>query len=116
MNTLIGYKKCSTCKNVEKLLQEKNISYDYREIDKDLLTVEELKKIKEQAGVDIFKLFNTSGIRYRELNLKDKKKDMTEEEIFELLSTDGMLVKRPILLKDGKTYVGPQVKKYLESL
>lgn len=116
MNTLIGYKKCSTCKNIEKLLQEKNISYDYREIDKDLLTVEELKKIKDQAGVDIFKLFNTSGVRYRELNLKDKKNDMTEEEIFELLSTDGMLVKRPILLKDGKAYVGPQVKKYLESL
>lgn len=116
MKTLIGYKKCSTCKNVEKLLQEKNISYDYREIDKDLLSVQELKNIKDQAGVDIFKLFNTSGVRYRELNLKDKKKDMTEEEIFELLSTDGMLVKRPILLKDGKAYVGTQVKKYLESL
>ncbi|MDK7354558.1 Spx/MgsR family RNA polymerase-binding regulatory protein [Peptoniphilus harei] len=116
MNTLIGYKKCSTCKNIEKLLQEKNISYDYREIDKDLLSVDELKKIKDQAGVDIFKLFNTSGVRYRELNLKDKKNDMTEEEIFELLSTDGMLVKRPILLKDGKAYVGTQVKKYLESL
>ena len=116
MNTLIGYKRCSTCKNIEKLLQEKNISYDYREIDKDLLSVDELKKIKDQAGVDIFKLFNTSGVRYRELNLKDKKNDMTEEEIFELLSTDGMLVKRPILLKDGKAYVGTQVKKYLESL
>lgn len=116
MNTLIGYKKCSTCKNVEKLLQGKNISYNYREIDKDLLSAQELKNIKDQAGVDIFKLFNTSGVRYRELNLKDKKKDMTEEEIFELLSTDGMLVKRPILLKDGKAYVGPQVKKYLESL
>lgn len=116
MNTLIGYKRCSTCKNIEKLLQERNISYNYREIDKDLLSVDELKKIKDQAGVDVFKLFNTSGVRYRELNLKDKKKDMTEDEIFKLLSTDGMLVKRPILLKDGKAYVGPQVKKYLESL
>ncbi|WP_277218042.1 Spx/MgsR family RNA polymerase-binding regulatory protein [Peptoniphilus vaginalis] len=116
MNTLIGYKRCSTCKNIEKLLQERNISYNYREIDKDLLSVDELKKIKAQAGVDVFKLFNTSGVRYRELNLKDKKKDMTEDEIFKLLSTDGMLVKRPILLKDGKAYVGPQVKKYLESL
>lgn len=116
MNTLIGYKRCSTCKNIEKLLQERNISYNYREIDKDLLSVDELKKIKDQAGVDVFKLFNTSGMRYRELNLKDKKNDMTEDEIFKLLSTDGMLVKRPILLKDGKAYVGPQVKKYLESL
>ncbi|WP_085875583.1 arsenate reductase family protein [Peptoniphilus vaginalis] len=116
MNTLIGYKRCSTCKNIEKLLQERNISYNYREIDKDLLSVDELKKIKDQAGVDVFKLFNTSGMRYRELNLKDKKNDMTEDEIFKLLSTDGMLVKRPILLKDGKAYIGPQVKKYLESL
>ena len=116
MNTLIGYKRCSTCKNIEKLLEEKNISYDYREIDKDLLSIDELKKIKDSAEVDIFKLFNTSGVRYRELGLKDKKKDMTEEEIFDLLSSDGMLVKRPILLTDGKAFVGPQVKKYLESL
>lgn len=116
MNTLIGYKKCSTCKNIEKLLEEKNISYYYREIDKDLLSVDELKKIKDLAEVDIFKLFNTSGIRYRELGLKDKKKDMTEEEIYDLLSSDGMLVKRPILLTKDRAYVGPQVKKYLESL
>ena len=116
MNTLIGYKRCSTCKNIEKLLEEKYISYDYREIDKDLLSVEELKKIRDLAEVDIFKLFNTSGVRYRELGLKDKKKDMTEEEIFELLSSDGMLVKRPILLTEGKAFVGTQVKKYLESL
>lgn len=116
MNTLIGYKKCSTCKNIEKLLEEKNISYDYREIDKDLLSPEELKNIKDMAGIDIYKLFNSSGIRYRELNLKDKKKDMTDDEIYELLSTDGMLVKRPILLIDDKAFVGPQVKKYLESL
>lgn len=65
MNTLIGYKRCSTCKNIEKLLEEKNISYDYREIDKDLLSIDELKKIKDLAEVDIFKLFNTSGVRYR---------------------------------------------------
>lgn len=116
MNTLIGYKKCSTCKNIEKLLEEKNISYEYREIDKDLLSPEELKKIKEMADIDIYKLFNSSGVRYRELNLKDKKKDMTDEEIYELLSSDGMLVKRPILLTGDKAYVGPQVKKYLENL
>ena len=116
MNMLIGYKRCSTCKNIEKLLKEKNISYDYREIDKELLSVDELKKIRDMADVDIFKLFNTSGVRYRELGLKDKKKDMTDEEIFDLLSTDGMLVKRPILVADDKAYVGPQIKKYLESL
>jgi len=116
MTKLIGYKKCSTCKNIEKMLKEKNISYDYREIDKDLLSVDELKKIRELADIDIFKLFNTSGVKYRELGLKDKKNDMSEEEIYELLSTDGMLVKRPILLTEGKAFVGPQVKKYLENL
>lgn len=116
MTKLIGYKKCSTCKNIEKMLDEKNISYDYREIDKELLSADELKEIREKADVDIFKLFNTSGMRYRELGLKDKKNDMTEDEIYELLSSDGMLVKRPILLKDNKAYVGPQVKKYLETL
>lgn len=116
MNTLIGYKRCSTCKNIEKLLEEKNISYEYREIDKDLLSVEDLKKIKDLADIDIFKLFNTSGVKYRELGLKDKKNDMTEEEIYDLLSSDGMLVKRPIFLTKGKAYVGPQVKKYLENL
>ncbi|OLR65396.1 Spx/MgsR family RNA polymerase-binding regulatory protein [Peptoniphilus porci] len=116
MNILIGYKKCSTCKNIEKLLKEKNISYEYREIDKELLSVDELKKIMKRANIDVLKLFNTSGMKYRELGLKDKKNEMTEEEILELLSTDGMLVKRPILLKDDKALVGPQVKKYLESL
>ncbi|MBS6611051.1 MULTISPECIES: Spx/MgsR family RNA polymerase-binding regulatory protein [Peptoniphilus] len=116
MNTLIGYKKCSTCKNIEKLLEEKNISYNYREIDKDLLSKIELKNIKEKADIDIYKLFNSSGVRYRELGLKDKKKSMTDDEIYELLSTDGMLVKRPILLTDKKAFIGPQVKKYLENL
>ena len=76
----------------------------------------ELKNIKEKADIDIYKLFNSSGARYRELGLKDKKKSMTDDEIYELLSTDGMLVKRPILLTDKKAFIGPQVKKYLENL
>lgn len=76
----------------------------------------ELKNIKEKADIDIYKLFNSSGVRYRELGLKDKKKSMTDDEIYELLSTDGMLVKRPILLTDKKAFIGPQVKKYLENL
>lgn len=116
MNTLIGYKKCSTCKNTEKLLKEIPMDYSYREIDKDLLSVDELKKIKEDAGIEINKLFNTSGKVYRDMNLKEKKNEMSDEEIYKLLSSNGMLVKRPILITDDGTFVGPQVKKYLENL
>lgn len=115
MTTLIGLKRCSTCKNIEKLLVEKSIPYEYREIDKDTPSFDELKNLKEKSGLDIFKFFNSSGIKYRELNLKDKKNDMTDDEIYELLASDGMLIKRPILLIDDKVLVGPQVKKYLEN-
>lgn len=113
---LICYKKCSTCKGVEKMLSEKNISYDYREIDKDNPTAEELKKWHEISGLDIKKFFNTSGLIYRNNNIKDKLPDMTLEEKYDLLATDGMLVKRPIMVFDEKVLVGPQTKKYVEEL
>lgn len=113
---LICYKKCSTCKGVEKMLSEKNISYDYREIDKDNPTAEELKKWHEISGLDIKKFFNTSGLIYRNNNIKDKLPDMTLEEKYDLLATDGMLVKRPIMVFDDKVLVGPQTKKYVEEL
>lgn len=113
---LICYKKCSTCKGVEKMLSEKNISYDYREIDKDNPTAEELKKWHEISELDIKKFFNTSGLIYRNNNIKDKLPDMTLEEKYDLLATDGMLVKRPIMVFDDKVLVGPQTKKYVEEL
>lgn len=113
---LICYKKCSTCKGVEKMLSEKNISYDYREIDKDNPTAEELKKWHEISGLDIKKFFNTSGLIYRNNNIKNKLPDMTLEEKYDLLATDGMLVKRPIMVFDDKVLVGPQTKKYVEEL
>lgn len=116
MNLLICYKKCSTCKGVEKLMQEKGIEYDYREIDKDNPTAAELKEWHEKSGLPITKFFNTSGILYREQGLSEKRKNMTEEEQYEVLATDGMLVKRPILFLDGEIYVGPQVKKHSESI
>lgn len=113
---LIGYKKCSTCRGIENILKEKNIPYEYREIDKENPTKEELKKWHEESGLDIKKFFNSTGRIYRELNLKDKLKDMSLEEKYEMLSKDGMLVKRPILFSDGKIYVGSAVKKYLETV
>ena len=116
MNLLVGYKKCTTCKGIEKLLQEKAIEYDYREIDKENPTASELKEWHEKSGLPITKFFNNSGILYREQGLSEKRKSMTEEEQYEVLATNGMLVKRPILFLKDEIFVGPQVKKHLESL
>lgn len=114
---IICYKKCSTCKGVLKMLDEKNISYENRDIKEDNPTREELKSWHEKTSYDIKKFFNTSGQIYRQMNLKDKLKDMSLDEKYDLLASDGMLVKRPILFTDdGKIYVGPDVKKYIESI
>jgi len=113
---IICYKKCSTCNKVENLLIEKNIEYEYRNIDSDNPSREELKEWHEASGLDIKRFFNTSGKIYRENNLKEKLNDMTLDEKYDLLSSDGMLVKRPILLVDDRVIVGADVKKYIEQL
>lgn len=114
---LICYKKCTTCKGVEKMLEEKKIKYDYRDIKEDNPTAAEIKKWHKKSGLDIKRFFNTSGQIYRNEGLKDKLPDMTDKEKYDLLATDGMLVKRPILITDdGDIYVGPDVKKYIETL
>lgn len=112
----ICYERCSTCKGVEKMIREKNLDYNSRDIVKENPTYDEIKKWHEQSGLDIKKFFNTSGKIYRENNLKDKLDKMSLEEKYKLLSENGMLVKRPIILVDDKVYVGPLVKKYIESL
>ncbi len=114
---LICYSKCTTCKGVEKMLDDKNITYDYRDIKEDNPTADEIKTWHGKTGLPIKRFFNTSGKIYRENNLKDKLPKMTDNEAYELLSSDGMLVKRPILFTDdGNIYVGPDVKKYIEKL
>lgn len=114
---LICYKRCTTCKGVEKMLGEKNISYDYRDIKEDNPTAAELKEWHEKTGLPIKRFFNTSGKIYREENIKDKLPNLTNDQAYELLAKDGMLVKRPILFTDdGEIYVGPDVKKYIETL
>ena len=114
---LICYKKCTTCKGVEKMLEEKKIKYDYRDIKEDNPTAAEIKKWHKKSGLDIKRFFNTSGQIYRNEGLKDKLPDMTDKEKYDLLATDGMLVKRPILITDDEEiYVGPDVKKYIETL
>lgn len=114
---LICYKRCTTCKGVEKMLEEKNISYDYRDIKEDNPTAAELKEWHEKTGLPIKRFFNTYGKIYREENIKDKLPNLSNDQAYELLSKDGMLVKRPILFTDdGEIFVGPDVKKYIETL
>ncbi|WP_099951389.1 Spx/MgsR family RNA polymerase-binding regulatory protein [Ezakiella peruensis] len=114
---LICYKKCTTCRGVEKMLEEKKIKYDYRDIKEDNPSAKELKDWHKKSGLDIKRFFNTSGQIYRNEGLKDKLPDMTDKEKYDLLATDGMLVKRPILITDDEEiYVGPDVKKYIETL
>lgn len=114
---LICYSRCSTCKGVEKMMEELGLEYDYRDIKEDNPTAAELEEWHRKTELPIKRFFNTSGKIYRENNIKDKLPNMTDKEAYDLLATDGMLVKRPILFTDkDEIFVGPDVKKYLESL
>lgn len=112
----VCYKKCTTCKGVQKLMDQKSLDYKIRDIKEDNPSKEELCLWLEKSGLDIGKFYNTSGVLYREMNLKDKRKTMSLEDQLDLLARDGMLVKRPILIMEDQVLVGPMVKKYLESL
>ncbi|WP_025730914.1 Spx/MgsR family RNA polymerase-binding regulatory protein [Atopobacter phocae] len=112
----IGYSKCSTCKGIKALMEEKGLTFDVRDIKENRPSKSEIKQWHEQSGLDISKFFNTSGQIYRQNNLKEKRLTMSLDEQYQLLSEDGMLVKRPILLVDESVYIGPLVKKYVESL
>ncbi|MGM9941760.1 MAG: arsenate reductase family protein [Bulleidia sp.] len=103
---LICYPKCGTCRKAQKWLDENSISYEYRDISKETPTYEELKLWQEKSGVEIRKMFNTSGRLYKEMNLKDKVKIMDKEEALHLLATDGMLVRRPIAIRDDIVLFG----------
>ena len=103
---VLCYPRCGTCKKALKWLDDNGIGYEYRHIVEDNPSAEELREWHEKSGLPLKKFFNTSGLKYKELNLKDRIPQMTEDEIFELLSTDGMLVKRPILLDGDRVLVG----------
>ena len=103
---LICYPKCGTCRKAQKWLDEKGIGYEYRDIKTDNPSEAELAEWIRTSGLPARKFFNTSGMLYRELQLKDRLPGMTEEEMISLLASDGMLVKRPIALYDGKVLVG----------
>lgn len=105
---LLVYRKCSTCQKALKWLEENKIEYEERPIKEDNPTVEELRKWHQKSGLPLKRFFNTSGNLYKELQLKDKLGSMTEEEQLKLLATDGMLVKRPLLITEN--YVCPGFK------
>ena len=98
----LEYPKCSTCQKAKKWLDEHQISYEDRHIVENNPTFEELKSWYERSGLSLKKFFNTSGMLYKEMKLKDKLPEMSEEEQLKLLATDGMLVKRPLVV-DGDT-------------
>ncbi len=103
---LIEYPKCSTCKKAKKWLDDNQMEHEDRHIVEQNPTVEELKVWVAMSGLPIKRFFNTSGMKYRELELKDKLPNMTEQEQYELLASDGMLVKRPLLIGDGFVKTG----------
>lgn len=102
----VEYPKCTTCKKAKKWLDDQNVEYIDRHIKEENPTVEELKEWHKKSGLPLKRFFNTSGNLYKELGLKDKLPNMTEEEQYVLLATDGMLVKRPILVTDEKVTTG----------
>ena len=108
----INYNKCSTCKRAKEYLDKNNISYIDRQIKENNPTFNEIKKLIDQYNINIKKLFNTSGILYREMNLKDKLNNMNEDEMISVLASDGMLVKRPLLICNDKILIGFKEKEW----
>ena len=100
------YPKCSTCQKAKAWLEERSISYDLRDIKQDNPTVEELTAWYRKSGLPLKKFFNTSGLQYKALGLKDKLPEMSEADQLALLATDGMLVKRPLLVGDDFVLTG----------
>ena len=105
-NIFIQYPKCSTCKKAKKWLEENDIKFIDRNIVNESPSVVELKEWIKISGKEMKKWFNTSGLKYKEMNLKEKLVDMTDDEKIKLLASDGMLVKRPILITSKGVCVG----------
>ena len=102
----LQYPPCSTCQKAKQWLDSHGLSYTDRHIKEDKPSYEELAAWYQASGLPLKKFFNTSGLLYKSMNLKDRLPQMTQEEQLQLLATDGMLVKRPILVKEGKVLVG----------
>lgn len=111
-NILIEYPKCSTCKKAKKWLEENKVEFIERNIVTETPTVQELTQWIQESKEDIKKWFNTSGLKYKELNLKDKLVSMSDKEKIELLASDGMLIKRPLFISDKGILIGFKEEKW----
>ena len=106
MIKFICYPKCTTCQKAKKWLDDNKIEYEFRDIKLDNPTIDELTEWYKKSGLSLKKFFNTSGMLYKSLDLKNKIPTMTDDEMLKLLATDGMLVKRPLLIGDDFVLVG----------
>ena len=112
----LWYPKCTTCQRAKKFLDERGVSFTQRHIKEENPTADELRSWRQISGLPLKKFFNTSGMQYRALELKDKLPAMSEEEQLALLACDGMLVKRPILVGDGFVLTGFRQSEWEEKL
>ena len=113
---VLVYRKCSTCIKALKWLEENNIEFTERPMKEENPTYEELKEWHERSGLPLKKFFNTSGLLYKDMKLKDRLPSMTEEEQLQLLATDGMLVKRPLVVADDYVLTGFKEAEWEERL
>lgn len=112
----VQYPKCTTCQRAKKWLDEQGISYESRHIKEENPKEQELKEWHRKSKLPLKRLFNTSGMLYKSMNLKEKLPSMSEEEQFQLLATDGMLVKRPIVVGEDFVLIGFRPKEWEEKL
>lgn len=116
MNRVYYYPTCGTCKKALKWLDENNVEYEKMHIVEKAPDLKELTEIYNKSGIELKKFFNTSGNAYKEMKLKDKLKDMSEKEQLKLLSSNGMLIKRPVFISDNFVIVGFKEEEYREKL
>ena len=114
--TFICYPKCTTCQKAQKWLEEQGVAYTLRNIKEDKPSYDELKAWYAESGLPLKKFFNTSGLLHKSLALKDKLPTMSEEEMLQLLATDGMLVKRPLVIGDDFVLVGFKEAEWQEKM
>ena len=116
MNKLYCYPRCTTCKKAVKWLEENGIDYEYKHIVEETPSKEDIKKYYKESGLPLKRFFNTSGNVYKELNLKEKLAEMSEDEQFELLASNGMVLKRPLFVGKDFVLVGFKEAEWAEKL
>jgi len=116
MNKVYCYPRCTTCKKAVKWLEENGIDYEYKHIVEETPSKEDIKKYYKESGLPLKRFFNTSGNVYKELNLKEKLAEMSEDEQFELLASNGMVLKRPLLVGKDFVLVGFKEAEWAEKL